>query len=92
MKKHFEPLAWSLALLLLFLMDPSTEAPSLCVFTWLGVGPCPGCGLGHAVHHALRFEFSQSFHEHVLGLPATAVILCRIARAFLPPAKHTLPT
>jgi hypothetical protein len=42
---------------------------TFCPFRLLTGIPCPGCGMGHALIHALRGDFAGSFHYHPLGLP-----------------------
>jgi len=81
MKKYLEPLIWTLALLLLFFMDTSNGATSFCLFKLVGFKSCPGCGIGHAIHHALHFNFEQSFREHILGIPAAIIILFTIFKS-----------
>jgi hypothetical protein len=83
MRKHTEPIIWTLALLALFFMNPSSGAASFCVFKLTGFSSCPGCGIGHAIHAALHFNFRQSFHEHFLGIPTTVGILYHILHSFL---------
>ncbi|RYY86543.1 MAG: DUF2752 domain-containing protein [Chitinophagaceae bacterium] len=68
-------LLWGAALVALFLLDPSADAPSLCLFKAIGIGWCPGCGLGHAVHYVLHGQWRQSFEAHWLGIPVTALLL-----------------
>lgn len=72
-KKYGEAAMWLAALVALFFMN--TEGPSLCVFKALGVEWCPGCGLGHSMHHALHLNFAAAIEEHILGIPAVMIIL-----------------
>lgn len=74
---------WSVALLLLFTMDASTNDASLCIPRILGFGYCPGCGIGHAIHHVLHLRFAQSLQEHWLGIPATVGIFYMILQPFI---------
>jgi len=83
MRKYSEPFIWTLALLILFFMDTSKEATSFCIFKLVGFKSCPGCGIGHAIHHALHFNFQQSLNEHILGIPAAVVILYSIFKSFV---------
>jgi len=83
MRKYFEQLIWTSALVLIFLMDTSKEAASLCVFKLIGFDACPGCGLAHSIHHVLHFSIRQSFNEHILGIPATIGILYAIINPFI---------
>jgi len=50
---------------------------ALC-FSALGFGKCWGCGIGHAMHFAMRGEWTISFQHHILGIPAVIIILNRI--------------
>ena len=77
-KTWLELLCWSAALIVLFFMPVNVSERSLCVFRLIGFDSCPGCGLGHAIHYALHLQFGQSFHEHILGVPAVLIILNRI--------------
>jgi hypothetical protein len=74
-RQFLEPAIWLTALVLLFFMDTSKDSASFCVFKMVGFHSCPGCGIGHAMHDALHFRFAQSFHEHLLGIPAVLIIL-----------------
>ena len=78
MRKYFEPVTWTLALLVLFFIDTSTNTLSLCFFKFIGLESCFGCGIGHAIHYTLHLNLSQSYREHILGTPATLVIIYRI--------------
>lgn len=77
----WEAVFWTLGLLAMACADP--DAPGLidgCLFQWLGVERCPGCGLGHAVAYLTRGEVVASFRAHPLGIPAVAVLTGHIAR------------
>lgn len=82
MNKYFEQACWALALLSLFFMDTSKLLPSFCVFKFIGFKSCLGCGIGHSIHSVLHLNFSESFKEHVLGIPATIAILYQIFKPF----------
>lgn len=77
-KKYAEVFIWSGALVALFFMNPVTDETSLCLFKAMGISWCPGCGLGHAMHYALHLNFSASWNEHILGIPATIILLYQI--------------
>lgn len=77
-KQYAELMIWSTALTLLFLIHPESSGSSLCVFRYIGFASCPGCGLGHSIHYAMHFEFLQSIHAHLFGIPAVLIILHRI--------------
>ena len=74
-KKYTEPLIWATALALLFFMNPSEGGTSLCLLKAAGANWCPGCGLGHAIHHALHLNFTASAEEHLLGIPAAVILI-----------------
>lgn len=80
-RKYFELSAWIAALVLLALMDPRGEAHySLCIFKFLGISFCPGCGLGHSISYLFHGDIRASFTAHPLGIFALSVILWRIFR------------
>jgi hypothetical protein len=73
-----EPWIWTASLVWLAWTDPASMHFTFCPLANIGIGWCPGCGLGHAVSYALHGEFIQSLHEHVLGIPAVVVLTFRI--------------
>jgi hypothetical protein len=78
-RKYFELTAWSIALVSLAYMAPTTDTHySLCVFKFLGVKYCPGCGLGHSISYLFHGNLKASFNAHPLGLFAVIVMLARI--------------
>ncbi|MFL5741197.1 MAG: DUF2752 domain-containing protein [Flavisolibacter sp.] len=81
-KKYSEPVSWILVLVLLFFMNGSKPAGSFCLFKLLGFHSCWGCGIGHAIHDALHFQFRQSVYHHILGIPAVAAIVYSIFDSF----------
>jgi len=85
--RYFEQIVWVSALVLLFFMDAGSTATSFCVFKAVGLNSCAGCGLGHAIHHALHFNFIESINEHIIGIPATLGILYNIFKVFISPKK-----
>jgi hypothetical protein len=80
-RQYIEPVVWITALVLLFLADTSQSGTSLCFFRAMGFSHCPGCGIGHAMHDALHLHFAVSFHEHVLGIPAVAILIYTIIKS-----------
>lgn len=89
MKKKIlsQPFIWSAALVVLYFSDV-TGSFTICPLKLLGFHFCPGCGIGTAIHHALHFNFQQSFAAHYLGLPAIIIIVYSI----LKPVLSTLQT
>lgn len=75
-----EAIFWLLALGLLYFMKPSNNGLSLCVFKWMGFSGCPGCGMGHALHELMHFNFSASLKAHPLGIFAFLVLIHRIIK------------
>lgn len=82
--QHIELLFWLSAIVLLFFLNPTNSEFSLCVFRWIGIQHCPGCGLGHSIHSALHARFVQSFNEHLMGMPALIIIFHRISQLIYP--------
>ncbi|MBI2274947.1 MAG: DUF2752 domain-containing protein [Bacteroidetes bacterium] len=76
--QHLELLFWVTSLLVLFFLPVQKTESSLCLFSLLGGGPCPGCGLGHAIYYALHLHPVQSFQHHPIGIFAVLVIFMRI--------------
>jgi len=83
-RQRIELLFWFAAILFLFYLNPADSQLSLCVFRWIGIEHCPGCGLGHSIYHALHGRFAQSFHEHLMGPPALIIIFHRITQLIYP--------
>ena len=59
--------------------DPTAESwIELCVFKWVGLGECPGCGLGHALGFLVRGEWSQALDSHIFAPAVAAVLMHRV--------------
>ena len=84
-QRYFEWLFWTTALVLLFMMHPDIETPTLCIFRWLNINHCPGCGLGHSMHYAMHLQFAASFKHHPMGIVAVLIILNRIKQLSFKP-------
>ena len=82
-----ELLFWAAALVILFFLPEQKTDTSLCVFSWLGFGHCPGCGIGHSIHYALRLNIPASFQHHPMGIFAIVVIFNRINQLLHPATK-----
>ena len=79
MRRYFELAAWVISIVLLATMDPHLDAHfSFCLFHFVGIPFCPGCGLGHSISFLFRGELHNSFSAHPLGLFAVLVILFRV--------------
>ncbi len=85
---NFELSFWITALILLFVIEPSGEHFTLCPISNLGFNFCPGCGLGHSIHHAMWFDFGNSFASHPLGIAAFIIIVLRIFKLIFKPIKQ----
>lgn len=90
MPKYIEQVIWTIALTVVFFMDVSSSEGSLCVFKFLGINFCPGCGLGHSVYYALHFDFYNSFQHHLMGPFVTLAILIQIFKPFIKLTKVKL--
>ncbi len=77
-RSHVELLFWLTAILVLFFLPESTTDTTLCIFSLFGFGHCPGCGIGHALHYALRLKFALSVHHHPMGIFGVLIIFIRI--------------
>lgn len=76
---NFEAVIWIAGLAFLFLNNPENGHHfTICPIKNLGFSFCPGCGLGDSISYLFRFEFSQSFHAHPLGIFALIILLSRI--------------
>ena len=66
---------WTVGLAAMCITDPTAESwIELCVFKALGLGECPGCGLGHALGFLVRGEWNLAIESHLLS-PVVAVVL-----------------
>ncbi len=87
--RNSELICWVGALTLLSITDPAGTHYSICPLHLLGLGFCPGCGLGHAVSMLLHGKLAGSLETHPLGLPALFFILLRIYRLLQPGLAYT---
>lgn len=75
-----EAMIWLAGLLYLAAIHPTAELhASFCPFRTLGIGWCPGCGLGRSVSFLLHGNVQQSIHAHPLGVFGVLVLTYRIA-------------
>jgi len=84
---NLELIFWIAALVILFVIEPSQVHFTLCPISNLGFDFCPGCGLGHSIHYALRLNFQDSFMSHPLGIFAILIIIYRIFKLIFKPLK-----
>lgn len=79
LRRYFELTFWITALLLLAFMDPGNSTHySFCIFKFIGIKFCPGCGLGHSISYVFHGELQASLAAHPLGIFAVVVIAFRI--------------
>jgi hypothetical protein len=90
LRHHLELIVWCIALLMLYGMDTASTF-SFCVYKWAGLSGCPGCGIGHAMHYAMHFNFQQSWQHHWFGIPAVVIIFIRVIQLSTKIKKH-VPT
>jgi len=75
----FEALVWILGLFYLaFINSPDATHFTVCPLANLGIGFCPGCGLGNSISYLIRGELISSIHTHPLGIFALIIITARI--------------
>ncbi|MEO9004519.1 MAG: DUF2752 domain-containing protein [Ginsengibacter sp.] len=78
LRPYLELIAWSATLVLLVLMDTTESHFSLCIFKLIGIGHCPGCGIGHSISYLLHGDIQKSLDTHPLGMFAIPVLFYRI--------------
>lgn len=78
--RYFELTIWITGLVLLAIMDPATTDVhySFCLFKFIGIKFCPGCGLGHSISYIFHGDIKASFSAHPLGVFALIIIILRI--------------
>ena len=75
----FEAVTWAAGITGLAILDPGGETHfSLCIFNWLGISFCPGCGLGHSISWLLHGDPVRSLQAHPLGIFAMIILIYRI--------------
>jgi len=83
-RRYFELTFWITALLLLAFMEPGSSTHySFCIFKFIGIKFCPGCGLGHSISYLFHGEWRASFAAHPLGIFALVVIALRIYKLLM---------
>jgi uncharacterized membrane protein YhaH (DUF805 family) len=79
LKQNIAGVVWTIALIVLYFMEPG--GMSFCLFKMAGFTSCIGCGIGQSIHHTLHLEFQQAISDHILGIPATLVIILMILKS-----------
>lgn len=70
---------WTAGLLYLFFINPYQEQVfSICPLHNLGIGFCPGCGLGRSISFFYHGDFLHSLTTHPLGIAAFFIISFRV--------------
>lgn len=87
-KANFELICWMLFVCTLYFLAVNRQEQSLCLSGLLGLGKCPGCGLGHSIHYALHGDIRASFQTHILGIPALFIIFKRIYQLLFIPKYY----
>ena len=82
-KSGAEPWMWLGALTFLAVFPPGEEHFSFCLFHHAGIHWCPGCGIGRSIALALQGNFQESFHGHILGIPAIFIVGFRIVKLLI---------
>ena len=73
-----EAVVWIGAFAYLAIHNPYTQSEfTLCPLKNLGFHYCPGCGLGRSISFLLHGDVIRSFQTHILGVPATIVLISR---------------
>ncbi|WP_317615108.1 DUF2752 domain-containing protein [Parapedobacter composti] len=73
-----ELVCWITALVALYLTNPHEHHFTVCPLENMGVGWCPGCGIGRSIALLMHGEITASLAMHWLGIPAFLVIIHRI--------------
>lgn len=84
-----EAVIWIAGIAVLYFAEAgSPDRLDLCLFHRLGLGPCPGCGLGASIHHLLHGDLAASWGSHPLGVPALGVVAARSVRLLSKPISE----
>lgn len=79
---NFELLFWLSAMVFLYLNPVGESHFTCCPIGALGFSWCPGCGLGHSIHHYLHLDFAHGWEAHYLGAVAIPLIMYRMYQLF----------
>ena len=75
-----EAAIWAAALMVLALGNPNSEFHFTIFWPFYVWGiKSPGFGLGHSISYLLRGDVISAIESHILGIPAVAIILWRVA-------------
>lgn len=88
-----EALLWTAGLVYLVTINPyQVQKFTLCPFHNLGIGFCPGCGLGRSIAFLFHGDLVQSIITHPLGIIAFIIITLRIFKLTYRSFKNYLTT
>ncbi len=71
--------ALGVALVTLYVVDPSGLGVTLCPYRAVTGTACPGCGLTRALHHLLHAEFRTAFAYNPFVFVASPLVLAAAA-------------
>ena len=75
-----EAAIWVAALMVLALGNPNSESHFTIFWPYYVWGiKSPGFGLGHSISYLFRGDVISAIESHILGIPAVAIILWRVA-------------
>ena len=75
-----EAAIWAAALIVLALGNPNSDFHFTIFWPYYVWGiKSPGYGLGHSISYLFRGDVISAIESHILGIPAGAIILWRVA-------------
>ncbi len=75
-----EAAIWAAALIVLALGNPNSDFHFTIFWPYYVWGiKSPGYGLGHSISYLFRGDVISAIESHILGIPAVAIILWRVA-------------
>ena len=90
---ELEALLWTAGLVYLITINPyQVQKFTLCPFHNLGIGFCPGCGLGRSIAFLFHGDLFNSLSSHPLGIIAFILITTRIVKLTYRSYKNYLIT
>lgn len=76
---EWEAVMWTAGLIYLVNINPyQLQKFTFCLFHNLGIGFCPGCGLGRSISFLFHGDLLNSFSTHPLGIITVIFISGRI--------------
>lgn len=77
-KRNIEPIFWIAGLVFLALQNPASPFSSMCLFDFIGIKNCLGCGIGTSISYLFDGNIMLSIQTHYLGIPAVMAIAFRL--------------